>query len=990
MEKEFAKDLRKQIFPGDDPYLIFSGDVVQSGSDTGLYDKVMKKYDSLLSEVGITKEKRIVCPGNHDVNRDVAKQGWFMRLSAFKNCDGENSFNQTVWPETKSHVASKFENFCAFESAFSAFPKQDIYDGGWGGQIREDFGIFVLNSALCSFGGIKDDRDQRISDKGILHIYTRSIHKWIQETSFSRRLLVVHHPMSWLSPWAAKELTSIIDTSFDVVMSGHEHTQDAYSFARNSSSVMIEAPALFSRKDEDLGYSVISLEHDQLDIKYRQWIKKKIFVLGVSMAGDDSGIMNFPFKQGQASHGQSSSQTSKHLKDNLDRALACYHKLPNIWVSRVIANHSETSVGEAETAYFDFSRDASNDIVIKAPPQFGLTSLGRFIPWSLWESHPQYYTAFLNADDLQPHESAIKDAVKSQIEEDEAPPHCLSSIIIDNWRGDDDRHLRMANNLKKEFPSARLVFLSLLDREGLSSSLYEKLKFPLESWYLWSLDRQSINEFVEQYVVTTSLPDSVTVANRIISDLDDLNIHRTPMNCINLLKSIELHFDESPVNRTEVLERVLNLLFSRFHQIPRYSTKPDLKDCQFAIGGLCEKLFRTKNFHFTKSDFNSSIAAYCDKKSISLDIDILFHFLLNEGILVKTHALFSFRFSYWLHFFAAHRMRHSDAFLEYVLENRRYAYCPELIEFYSGIDRHREDLITRLTIDLKFLNDNLLERTKIPEEFTPYDAARWKSSDKQVIEIEKEISKSAEASALPLEIKNKILDRTFDRSSAYRQNIREFLEEVSFGHTVGVMQAASKALRNSEHVDKDSKMKLLVEILRTWKKSIQLGVILCPILVDRGIASFDGFGIHIIGMPDDISDQEKFLGIISSMPRGICMSFHRHLFSKKNGPLFFDYLKTMGDDFCKLLASHLISIQRPVGWRDAQETYIASLQKDSFYLGDVLQGAMEERKLGFVSPRDSEDLRMIVSKSLAKHLTGQDRPGKKAADEAWKQIIDKD
>lgn len=125
-----------------------------------------------------------------------------------------------------------------------------------------------------------------------------------------------------------------------------------------------------------------------------------------------------------------------------------------------------------------------------------------------------------------------------------------------------------------------------------------------------------------------------------------------------------------------------------------------MKDSLYALGAFTEVLIRRKNIIFTKREFFDEIQRYCDKRLLTLEIDMLFLFLVEENIFICSGERYAFRFMYWIYFFAAQRMYHKQEFADYILSDRRYAQFPEVIEFYSGIDRRRQDLLERLLSDL--------------------------------------------------------------------------------------------------------------------------------------------------------------------------------------------------------------------------------------------------------------------------------------------------
>jgi hypothetical protein len=155
-----------------------------------------------------------------------------------------------------------------------------------------------------------------------------------------------------------------------------------------------------------------------------------------------------------------------------------------------------------------------------------------------------------------------------------------------------------------------------------------------------------------------------------------LNIHRIPVNCLLLLKLVDRSFDESPVNRTEVIGNVLFSLFHDFDQIPKYSVRPDLKDCSFALGYLCEWMIQNNRRSFTKNEFTQKVTEYCTKQWIEFDIEVLFNFLWTENIFIRRGIEFGFRFAYWLLYFAAQRMHHDQRFAKYILTDSQLHCIP--------------------------------------------------------------------------------------------------------------------------------------------------------------------------------------------------------------------------------------------------------------------------------------------------------------------------
>ena len=175
------------------------------------------------------------------------------------------------------------------------------------------------------------------------------------------------------------------------------------------------------------------------------------------------------------------------------------------------------------------------------------------------------------------------------------------------------------------------------------------------------------------------------VTKKITDDIDALNIHRTPLNCLLILKLVERAFDDSPVNRTEVIAKVLYFLFHEFDKIPAYATHgTDLKDCEYALGYLCEWMIRTNKRSFTQNEFIDQVRKYCARQMIDLDVALLFfvsgygeHFYSTRYTVFHS-VLKAIGCVFLLQPTGCITIRNSRNIF---LDNNRYTAFPEVIEF---------------------------------------------------------------------------------------------------------------------------------------------------------------------------------------------------------------------------------------------------------------------------------------------------------------------
>jgi hypothetical protein len=456
-----------------------------------------------------------------------------------------------------------------------------------------------------------------------------------------------------------------------------------------------------------------------------------------------------------------------------------------------------------------------------------------------------------------------------------------------------------------------------------------------------------------------------------------------------ILTLIEKAFDDSPVNRTKLIGDVLHLLFYQFDKIPKYSIRPDLKDCEYALGYFCEWLIRTNKTAFSKNDFYKKVQEYCDLQIIDIDIEVLFAFLAMEHIFVKKGLEFEFRFNYWLYFFAAHRMHHSSNFADFIMADRRYSAFPEIIEFYAGIDRRRTDVVTRLTEDLKIMNVDFLTRTRIPEDFNPLKQALWTPNNDSLEKLKEEVDCSITKSALPAVIKDAIADQGYDQARPYNQAIATFINESSLVQMIQAMKGAARALRNSDHVAPQAKILLLEEVISCWIRVCQILVILSPILAHQGEVVFEGMGFVLTKSVDEATPKEKWATIMTVIVDNIVDWFQDDFFSKKMGALLTKYNQAHDGSLGELLVLLVMVRQRPPNWEKEIERFIIREQKNSFFLNKIFSALMCEFEYGFSTERNRLELRRLAAMSLAKHDIGAKNPNKKLIEKAA-NAIDKD
>lgn len=669
----------------------------------------------------------------------------------------------------------------------------------------------------------------------------------------------------------------------------------------------------------------------------------------------------------------------KIFSNRLSQSLIGFDDQPKVWIDPIIGRTNNISQNPDDNynqrVHLEEILHSPESYIINAPSQFGLTSLGHFLIKEAWENDELWI--LLDCKNTKAH--TIHNAVKNEVESLDQKIEEVKCIVLDSWSNQDKKSLKKLKNLIDSNKDTRLIVLSSIDDsiflDTANNTEDEKTHIVKEftELHLLALPRNQIRQVVAQYNQVRRIEDDEKVLTKIISDLECLNLHRTPFNCLTLLKVAEKHFDDSPINRTKMIEMILFVLFD-FGEIPKYKTKPDLKDCEYVLGKYTELMIRSGKFEFSREVFIEKLKSFCDEKYIDLEVDIVFDVLFDNNIIINKFGSYAFKSSFWIYYFGAKRMDIDNDFRNYIFESKKYCSFPEIIEFYTGIDRNKNDALKILLHDIKTTCDVVYNKIGIKDNINPLIHAKWKPTEDSIEKIQNEIGENVKSSKLPDEVKDQYLDKQYNQIRPYNQTISKIFEEYSLHSLIQKIKASSTALRNSDYANPAIKKELLTEIYRSWEQLSKVLFALAPIMASKGQAAFDGAAFTLKG---DFGDtfEIRLNRIIQVNPTNVVGYFQDDLYSPKLGPLFFDIFKNDSNSLLKHHQALLLIFKRPNGWKKEIENYIISLKKDSFFLFDTVNALRTKYRYDFASHEELSDIAYLTKMGLAKHEFGAKKPG---------------
>lgn len=958
-------------------YCIISGDLVNKGSSQKTYDEFYNKFINLLTD--FVPLKHILCvPGNHDFNRKIVEDDFAnheeIKFKEYK----ESEFNELAKGKD-SLLQKKFTNYSNF--CITKLNKLNFNLYGFSELLIPEISVFCINSAFLSCGGYNG-----IDDSGALKIETSELNKWIQENDGRTKILVMHHPIEHLSTFAQQEIKAMLrNGSINILISGHIHDQEVYynHISSKFNCLKCSSPQLFSNKKDINGYAVMHFNENELsNIEYRQWSpRQRKFMSGQEFSGTDNGIIVFETKKENTID-----NTTAYLEREFKKSMKSYSKTPE-WAERILSTSSPNTTAKEKEEKLDYLNliNKPNNYQIIAAPQFGLTCYAKYLALKAWDIKQEAWIYFdCISWRLSNLESEIEDTI-SYYNTSKADVKCL---LLDGWNSHHKDSQKILAKLHKNFPNIPYMIFSNYDDTIVIKGLdTEESHDGFKQLYLRELGRNSLREIVRDFNEDQQIADENQVLERLCLDLTDLNIHRTPLNCIQLLLSFLNNFEDRPVNRSKVFSYILQMIFNNPGKL-FHGDILDEDDCSFILGYFCEYLLRNNRDTFSESDFLNITSVFKEKNFSDINLSDLLLILKNNQIIVDFYGNLKFRFSYWIYYFAAMRMKLNDEFAKYMFEQKHSAYYPEIIEFYTGVDGARVDAVELIINDLKILSERVHGKIGINDDINPFSDIKWTLTESQKGLTQKQLEENIRKSKLPEDIKDAIADTNYDSVKPYNQAINDFLEEYDVKNLMELTRSASRALRNSLFVPANLKEELSEEIYKAWKEIIRGLFLLAPILAKNG---FGGIGGARFKLTDNFPKEyaECLKTVIINMPYNIVIWYKNEIFSDKIAPLLKKYLISYEDPIVRHIIALLICHSRPKDWTNMISDYISTIHKNSYYLGDLCTNLQANYSIQFMSPMELAQTEKMIKICHAKHNTGSKLPGKNLISKVSDKILPK-
>ena len=245
-----------------------TGDLAGRGKPKD-YETAGRWIEKLLGKLALTPDELFICPGNHDVNRDIAKRRSRPRDAA----EADVALQHPIVPNARYLT----EPFQAFSKMCKRLGIPPYRINGWenyliGSRELPVFGLQVvcLNSAWFSKGD--DDRGNLWIGLELIK-FLEGEHRLPSDRSLfgaPNTIAMVHHPDDWLheheraGPGNRKDTMTYLTERCHILLTGHTHGKPRKPDTRGGCAVHFHGGATFEDDDHTNSFRLIRVENEGL------------------------------------------------------------------------------------------------------------------------------------------------------------------------------------------------------------------------------------------------------------------------------------------------------------------------------------------------------------------------------------------------------------------------------------------------------------------------------------------------------------------------------------------------------------------------------------------------------------------------------------------------------------------------------------------------------------------------------------------------------
>lgn len=696
-------------------YIFFTGDLVFSGSEFSDFEMASKVLITpLIENLNLPKENFFICPGNHDINRDIYSQAIITLMDSFNTNGTLNEFIEKGGIDFKNSTLP-LSNYEKFVDNYFNKVNEDVIQFGYSLHKREfnqkRIGVMCLNTSWRAIGK---------NDEGNL-IYPTA---WLEEgiaqlKNCDLKILLHHHPVFNFKMFNQYEIQDLIHNNFNIALSGHLHKNStSVHYTNNDGILSVASAATLAEKDGSyIGFTVLNLDVETLSVDatcYKYDHQEEFFYNG------NTTKLQIPISEEKAKQNKFRQRLRTLYDETLDEANDLFLNgkkygdnkgFIEIWTSPVLSIKSPEEVkktGNVPILSVDNIVKSFGNYLIMGEDKCGKTSLLKKIQleclgqFNTHQRIPIYFNAKIIEDketyvsnrldkDLATYFQVNKAAAREIISKE------LVILLVDNLELTKNEDIKWLEDLLKIFNYAQVIICT----DQNSTSKYQDLKinnYKVNNLYFHGLKQRQLRELADKFYgsAESNKLEVLTRINQIFSML------AIPFNfwSVSLFMWVFKDSKRDITNDVDLVDLYIESILERDKLIKNKGGFGYEKYKQF-LAHLARHLLtyhktnysasRDQIYEFTKGYLAGNLRNNTDAHSI-------WEYIIDKGILkAVSENRYTFRLNGVFEYFLAHYLKLDSDFRQMIIEdNNLYLSFKNELEMYAGSNRGDEEFVNKI------------------------------------------------------------------------------------------------------------------------------------------------------------------------------------------------------------------------------------------------------------------------------------------------------
>ena len=897
LQSKLLEDLGSLRTRGHQPQLvIFSGDLAQAATGNS-YGPVVDYIQSVLQAVGLTTDELILCPGNHDISRSVVGPR-LPELNKWRNTVNDNDGSERLAqdPVFVDYLNEAFENYLI--GTFDLRTKTALYSDNFSsGYYFEELDLYVAvtNTASLSSAGLLGESD----DRAKLFIPESSIISALRGApASSRKIVVGHHPMSWLNDSNNLLMSRAIPNEASAYFCGHLHeATPAQSATMNGDLLTAQSGALYAHRKYWNGYAVVTFREasDDARLIFRRWFEPRRAFAKAEDLGDDGIFYSSASAKDHwlAARAPESEPLESWRKTHLlpeiisecntslsDQELDLVFVEPEFEHEVPYGKEADGRVGSRlEVLSFDEVVQSDTNYVISASSETGKSTLLKQIALHYARREAVgsdwIFPVIIQFEGIRPISGKIEKMVRDKLPD---LPGSLKIrdllqsgsviLLVDDVDFAEKKKRDALLSFVTQYPSCRYVFTSgtpFVESAALKPEITKDV--PFTRIRMKAIKAEQMLTLIENHGLTDPLEADQMLA-RVLRDSSALNVPLTPVTGTFLIQIFQDDPDHVMLNQAALTERYVEILLQKYAPRDLLPGTFDFRNKVDLLSTITDFMVRTGEYAPEYNTVLSWVVEYLNRFGLKFSASNLLKYFIDARVFEHHGTTVSFRLRMFFEFFAATRMIEHRDFRDYILDKSRYLSFINEISFYSALNRKDHELIATIDDAFKALSSTSFDANKIgdPEQFfKDFKVPGQSTTEEELDEIYSAVKDKEE---LTLD-RQRLTDGDFsllatNANQAVERIRYETPSEQWFAHLV----LLSTLVKHMELIPNDDKRAHLASALDGWVQFTANSLGIVNALAKERRVAFNGI-TYISTLADDLPMGEVARRLSLTMPAAI-------------------------------------------------------------------------------------------------------------------------